>query len=227
MCRSPSSLYLFCNVHFCSSSTHLEFQLCPFRVMTDTILSHLSGVVTQTLPQLCLLSTYCSVLPLSISLLLCQRQTIYPWFPQHISNQPTCHDFGICPVKNVKTFLATVLHFSNKDIIAFSHITLSCLWTFHFFLFLIYLITFLPTRKHHNNYVPGRLKSLHVMLMKTFWYSIICTRMFSTLRKGQKRKGKTLWSRNNLYYQLFLIVPDPTVGSTVPHEYMEEITEIA
>lgn len=46
---------------------------------------------------------------------------------------------------------------------------------------------FLPTRKHHNNYVPGRLKSLHVMLMKTFWYSILCIRMFSALKNIKEK----------------------------------------
>lgn len=45
-----------------ASSTLLEFQLYPFSVMTDTILSHMSDVVMQTLSQLCLLSTYCSAL---------------------------------------------------------------------------------------------------------------------------------------------------------------------
>lgn len=74
----------------------------PFSDMPDTILSHISDMVLQTLSQLCLPSTYRSFLTLSNSLMLHQMQTIYLCFSWHISNLFTCHGSDICFVKNVK-----------------------------------------------------------------------------------------------------------------------------
>lgn len=117
-----------------ASSAHLEFQLYLFSVMTDTILSHVSDAVMQTLSQLCLLSTYCSALQLSTSPLLHKTQTIYLCFSCRISNQSICHDWHL-PCQKCQTPLVIALYFSNKHFTAFSHVTPSGLKAFNFFFF--------------------------------------------------------------------------------------------
>lgn len=102
MSRPSKFFYMYLEMCTFASFTHLEFQVYPFSVMTDTILSHVSDVVMQTLSHLCLLSPYCSALPLSTSPLLHQTQIIYLCFSWHISNLSTCYNSGICLVRNVK-----------------------------------------------------------------------------------------------------------------------------
>lgn len=75
-----------------------------------------------------------------INILFCPAIVYFPLvcFSQNISNQFTYH----FPCQKRQTSLVIALYFSNKHIIAFSHVTPSYLWAFIFFLFLIHLIIF-------------------------------------------------------------------------------------
>lgn len=68
-----------------------------------------------------------------INILFCPATVYFPLvcFSQNISNRSTCH----FPCQKRQTSLVIALYFSNKHIIAFSHVTPSHLWAFNFFSF--------------------------------------------------------------------------------------------